>query len=82
MARAGDLDGKAASAFDDESADLTANIGALNRAIAALEKGVAESSFLQCRIGSVICEIADNAVKEMSDVTIPQIIEAVTVILK
>ena len=38
--------GKVAFAFDAESSDLAANIVALTRAIAALEKGVVGSSFL------------------------------------
>merc|ERR1712136_291094 len=58
LASAGALDAKAASAFDAESSDLAANIDALTRAIAALEKGVAGSSFIQSGVGSAIRKLA------------------------
>ena len=51
LASAGALDAKAAARFDAESSDLAANIDALTRAIAALEKGVAGSSFPSERCG-------------------------------
>ena len=44
------LDGEADSAFEDESADLAANIDALTNAVAALEKGGAVSSFLKSAV--------------------------------
>ena len=50
--------GKAASASDDESDDLAANIDLLTMAIAELEKGVAGSTSLQSRIGSTIRKMA------------------------
>ena len=55
--------GKVASGFDDERADLAAGIDALTRAISALEKGVAESSFLQSHIGSAIRKVYMSAEK-------------------
>ena len=60
LASAGALDGKGESASDDESVDLAANIDALTRAIAALEKGVAMSSILQSQIGSTILKIQEH----------------------
>ena len=49
-ASAGALDGEADSVFEDESVDRASNIDALTRAIAALEKGVATSSFLKSAV--------------------------------
>ena len=49
-ASAGVVDCKADSAVHDESVDLAANIDALITAIAALEKGVAMSSFLKSAV--------------------------------
>ena len=43
---------------DAESSDLAANIDALTMAIAALEKGVSGSSFLQSRVCSAIRKVA------------------------
>jgi len=63
LASAGALDDKGASAFDAESSDLAANIDALTRAIAALEKGVSGSSFLQSHIGSAIRKVAMSSEK-------------------
>ena len=57
------LDDKGACAFDAESSDLAANIDALTMAIAALEKGVSGSSFLQSRVGSAIRKVAMSAAK-------------------
>ena len=45
LVSAGALDAKVVSAFDVESSDLAANIDALTRAISALEKNAAGSSF-------------------------------------
>jgi len=58
LVSAGALDAKAASAFDASSSDLAANIDALGRAIAALEKGVTASSFLQSHVGTAIRKVA------------------------
>ena len=63
LASAVALDDKGASAFDAESSDLAANIDALTRAIAALEKGVAGSSFLQSRVGPAIRKVAMSSEK-------------------
>ena len=52
LVSAGALDAKVVSAFDVESSDLAANIDALTRAISALEKNAAGSSFLQGGAGS------------------------------
>merc|ERR1712136_578262 len=61
LASAGALDAKAAAGFDAESSDLAANIDALTRAIAALEKGVAGSSFLHSGVSSAIRQVAMNS---------------------
>ena len=63
LTSAGALDHKGASAFDGESSDLAANIDALTRAIAALEKGVPGSSFLQSHVGSAIRTVAMSSEK-------------------
>lgn len=54
LASAGALDAKAVSAFDFEISDFAANIDALTRAISALERNAAGSSFLQGGVGSAI----------------------------
>ena len=53
-ASAGALDGEADSVFEDESVDRASNIDALTRAIAALEKGVATSSFLKSAVMKLV----------------------------
>ena len=57
FASAAALDGEAASAFDAESSDLAAKIDALTKAIAALKKGAARSTFLQSGVGSTIRKV-------------------------
>ena len=57
----------AAAAHDAESADLDVSIGALTRAIAALEKGVADSDFFQSGVGHAIRKVAMSSEK-VSDV--------------
>ena len=61
LASAGELDAKAASALDAESSYLAANIDALTRAIAALEKGAAGSSLLQSGVVSSIRKLTMKA---------------------
>ena len=87
MASAGSLDGKAPCAFDDESFDLAVNIGALTRAIAALEECVA-GSLIHSRIGPAIRKIAnttaiqDRIVEEFVDVRVPQMMEEMSGVVK
>jgi len=67
LASAEALDAKAAAGFDAESSDLAANIDALTRAIAALEKGAAGSSFLQSGVGSAIRKLAMSSNRVSDD---------------
>jgi len=64
---AGALNKKAVEAFQGESTDLSANIDALTRAIAALEKGMTGASFLQGGIGAAVRRAVMNSEK-VSDV--------------
>ena len=57
----------AAAAHDAESADLDVSIEALTRAIAALEKCVADSDFFQSGVGHAIRKVAMSSEK-VSDV--------------
>ena len=67
LASAQALDAKAAAGFDAQSSDLSANIDALTRAIAALEKGAAGSSFLQSGVGSAIRKVAMSSNRVSDD---------------
>ena len=61
LASAGDLDAKAASAFEAVSSDLAVNIDGLSRAIATLKNGVARSSLLQSDVGSAIRKVVRSS---------------------
>ena len=67
LASAQALDAKAAAGFDAQRSDLSANIDALTRAIAELEKGVAGSSFLQSGVGSAIRKVAMSSNRVSDD---------------
>ena len=54
-------DEKAASEYVAVNTHLVANIDALTRAIAALEKGVAGSSFLQSSVGSSVRRVVQRS---------------------
>ena len=54
---------KAASAHDAESVDLAVSMEALTSAIAALEKGVADSSFFHGGVGPAVRKVAMSSEK-------------------
>ena len=57
------LDTKARAAFENQSSDLLANIDALSKAIAALEKGMTGGSFLQGGVGTALRRAVMNSEK-------------------